>query len=55
MGRFITKCSVPKTIPLPMLRELYLMYTKYAAQTKERLAEIENHMRIIVEKAMKPI
>ena len=40
---------------LPLLRELYLMYTNYADETKERLAEIENHMRIIVEKAMNPI
>ena len=40
---------------LPLLRELYLMYTNYADETKERLAEIENHMRIIVGKAMNPI
>ena len=40
---------------LPLLRELYLMYTNYADETKERLAEIENHMRIIVGKAMDPI
>ena len=40
---------------LPLLRELYLMYTNYADETKERLAEIENHMKIIANEAMKPM
>ncbi len=54
-GSFHYEMFCTEDNPLPMLRELYLMYTNYAAETKERLAKIENHMRIIAEKAMKPI
>ncbi len=54
-GSFHYEMFCTEDNPLPLLRELYLMYKNYADETKEQLAEIENHMRIIVEKAMKSI
>ena len=40
---------------LPLLRKLFLMYKDYYGETKEKLAEIENHMNVISNEAMKPI
>ncbi|MDE5859577.1 MAG: hypothetical protein K2H23_04235 [Oscillospiraceae bacterium] len=55
MGVFLYEMFCTEDNPLPLLRELYLMYTNYADETKARLTEFENHMRIIANEALKPI
>ena len=54
-GVFLYEMFCTENNPLLMLRELYLMYMNYAGETKERLTEIEKHMKIIANEAMKPI
>ena len=54
-GAFLYEMFCTENDPLPLLRKLFLMYKNYYDETKEKLAEIENHMKIIANEAMKPI
>ena len=40
--------------PQPFLRKLFWEYKDYEKEAKARLADIENHMKIIAEEALKP-
>ena len=55
MGVFFYEMFCTEDNPLPLLRELYLMYMDYACETRTRLTEIENHMNIIAKEALKLI
>ena len=54
-GAFLYEMFCTENDPLPLLRKLFLMYKNYYDETKEKLAEIENHMKVIANEAMKPI
>ena len=54
-GAFLYEMFCTENDSLPLLRKLFLMYKNYYDETKEKLAEIENHMKVIANEALKPI
>ncbi len=54
-GAFLYEMFCIENDPLLMFRKLFLMYKDYYGETKEKLAEIENHMKVIANEALKPI